>query len=206
MLWHLIPVFTQLCQSKATKNLHYVPSAQTFITISTWIALLILKFREIFFQSSIVIFFMPLLMVKKATTDVGVPGRRRTGIFKSVQFMKMNIFISILLCFRMRSANSVMPTAPGMWPVQQIQAAVIHKASDSLIHISELSFWLPGKASWAPAGKRVWSENMRVKWKIAVTEGIHSGRNSNYTRNGFRRNHQWAGMMESETHSCHIIE
>lgn len=59
------------------------------------------------------LFFVPLLMVKKATTDMGVPGRSRTEIFKSVQFVKMSIFISNLLCFRMRRANSVMPTALG---------------------------------------------------------------------------------------------
>lgn len=35
---------------------------------------------------------MPLLMVKEATTDVGVPGRRGRGIFKSVQFMKNEYF------------------------------------------------------------------------------------------------------------------
>lgn len=110
---------------------------------------------------------------------MGVPGRSRTEIFKSVQFMKMSIFISNLLCFRMRRANSVMPTALGKWPGQQIQAAVIHKASDSLIHISQLNFWLPGKASWAPVGKRVWSENERVKWKIAAN-----------TRNSFRKKQQ----------------
>lgn len=86
-------------------------------------------------------------MVKKAATDVGVLGRRRTGMFESVQFMKMSIFISNLLCFSIRSVNSVMPTALGKCLVQQIQAALIHKASVSLIHISELSFWLPGKAS-----------------------------------------------------------
>lgn len=82
------------------------------------------------------IFFMPLLMLKKATTDGGALGRRRMGIFKTVQFMKMNIFISNMLCFSMSSANSAMPTALGKWPVQQVQVAVIHKASDSLIHIS----------------------------------------------------------------------
>lgn len=37
-------------------------------------------------ESSIVIFSLPLLMVKKATTDVGVLGRRKIEIFKSVRF------------------------------------------------------------------------------------------------------------------------
>lgn len=81
-------------------------------------------------------------MVKKATTAVGVLGRRRMGIFKTVQFMEMNIFISNLLCFSMRNANSGMPAALG----KQIQVAVIHEASNSLTQISYLRFWLSEKA------------------------------------------------------------
>lgn len=42
-------------------------------------------------ESSTVIFFLPLLMVKKATPDVGVLGRRRRiEIFRSVQFGPIN--------------------------------------------------------------------------------------------------------------------
>lgn len=45
MLWHLIPVSTQLCQSEAAKNLHYVfLSKHSQISISTWVDMLILKF------------------------------------------------------------------------------------------------------------------------------------------------------------------